>query len=389
MIGYVDAASGASGDMFLSCLVDAGWPIEQLQGVIDRLKLTEACQVSAERVMRGPVQATHVDVHTPHSHQHRHLHHIRDIITAAELPQMVKDRSIAVFTRLANAEAKVHGTAPEKIHFHEVGALDAIIDIVGTVAGLAALNIEKLYASPLPLGSGWTTSEHGQIPIPAPATLELLAAAGAPVRPSPGPGELLTPTGAAILAELAAFRQPPMRLTRIATGAGTRNTPWPNILRLWLAETDGHGPLVEIQTNIDNMNPELYAPVMDRLLAAGALDVWLTPVQMKKNRPGVVMSVLAPVAAEAAMADLMLRQTTTLGVRVHPVHRHEAGRQWQTTQTPFGEVRLKLKIVDGQAISAAPEYEDCRVLAEAKNVAVKDVYDAAVAAAAAHRKPIA
>ena len=379
MIGYVDAASGASGDMFLGCLVDGGWPIEQLQGVIDRLKLPEACRVTAARLMRGPVQATHVNVETPHSHVHRHLHHIRDIIGAADLDQTVKARAIAIFTRLANAEAKVHGTTPEKIHFHEVGALDAIIDVVGTSAGLAALGIERLYASPVPLGSGWITCEHGQIPLPAPATLELLAAAGAPVRPSPGPGELLTPTGAAILAELAEFRQPPMRLIRVATGAGTRDTPWPNVLRLWLGEGDAPGALVEIQTNIDNMNPEHYAPVMDRLLAAGALDVWLTPVQMKKGRPGVVLSVLTTAAAEAATADLLLRHTSTLGVRVHGVHRHEAGRECRTTQTAFGAVSLKLKVLGGQVIAATPEYDDCRALAEAKDIAIKDVYDAALA----------
>lgn len=379
MIGYVDAASGASGDMFLSCLVDGGWAIEQLQDVIDRLKLPEACRVTAERVMRGPVQATHVNVDTPHAHAHRHLHHIRDIIQAADLSEPVKATAIAIFTRLANAEATVHGTTPEKIHFHEVGALDAIIDVVGTSAGLAALGVEKLYASPVPLGSGWTTSEHGQIPIPAPATLELLATAGAPVRPSPGPGELLTPTGAAILAELAEFRQPPMRLTRVATGAGTRNPPWPNVLRLWLGEGDAPGSLVEMQTNIDNMNPEHYAPVMEKLLAAGALDVWLTPVQMKKGRPGVVLSVLTTAGAETQMADLLLRHTSTLGVRVHALHRHEAARECRTTETAFGAVRLKLKVLGGQVIAATPEYEDCRALAEAKGVAVKDVYDAALA----------
>ncbi len=379
MIGYVDAASGASGDMFLSCLVDGGWPIEQLQGVIDRLKLPEACRVTAERVMRGPVQATHVNVETPHAHAHRHLHHIRGIIEAADLDQAVKARAIAIFTRLANAEAKVHGTTPEKIHFHEVGALDAIIDVVGTSAGLSAIGVEKLYASALPLGSGWITCEHGQIPIPAPATLELLATAGAPVRPSPGPGELLTPTGAAILAELAEFSLPPMRLVRVATGAGTRNTPWPNVLRLWLGEGDAPGSLVEMQTNIDNMNPEFYAPVMEKLLTAGAMDVWLTPVQMKKGRPAVVLSVLTTAAAEAAMADLLLRHTSTLGVRVHAVHRHEAARECRTIETAFGAVRLKLKLLGGKVIAATPEYEDCRTVAETKGVAVKDVYNAALA----------
>lgn len=386
MIGYVDAASGASGDMLLSALVDCGWDIANLQNVVERLRLPEQCQVTAERVMRGPIAATHVEVHTPHSHQHRHLRHIRDIIAAADLSDNVKQRAVGVFARLATAEARVHNTTPEKIHFHEVGALDAIIDIVGVCAGMEALGVESLTASALPLGSGWTMSEHGQIPIPAPATLELLASASAPTRPSPGPGELLTPTGAALLCELASFREPSLTLRRVGTGAGGRNTPWPNILRLILGDAAAPGGIVELTTNIDNMNPEWYAPVMEEALAQGALDVWFTPIQMKKNRPATQLSILAPAPLEAPLANLLLRQTTTLGVRVHGVSRHEAPRQTLTVNTGFGPVRMKVKAVPGAAAVATPEFEDCRALAAEKKVSVKQVHDAAVAAYAQMQK---
>lgn len=380
MIAYLDLPSGISGDMFLSCLVDAGWEIAQLQRVIDALKLPEACSVAAARVMRKAIQATHVDVHTPHSHQHRHLHHIETIITAAELSQTVKDRAIAVFRRLAAAEAKVHGSTFEKVHFHEVGALDAIIDIVGTCAGLEALGITQVYASPVPLGWGWTNSDHGQIPIPAPATLELLAAAHVPTRQSPGGGELVTPTGAALLAEVAQFGQPPMTLSRIANGTGTRDPEWPNVARLLLGEPldAPTGALVEMATNIDDMNPQLYGPVMDKLLASGALDVWLASVQMKKNRPGVVLHILAPAAAETTLAQILLRETSTLGIRSHAVTRHEAQREFRQVSTPFGSVTLKVKRLDGQVIGATPEFEDCRKLAEQHGVPIKQVMDAAM-----------
>lgn len=380
MIAYLDCPSGISGDMFLSCLVDAGWDIARLQSVVNGLKLPEQCTVSAERVMRKAVAATHVDVHTPHSHQHRHLHHIEAIINAADLPQRVKERSIAVFTRLARAEAKVHGTTVQKVHFHEVGALDAIIDIVGSCAGLEEMNIGRLYASALPLGWGWTNSDHGQIPIPAPATLELLAEARVPTRQSPGGGELVTPTGAALLGELATFAQPQMRLSRIANGTGTRDPQWPNVARLMLGEEESAGGLVEMATNIDDMNPQLYGPVMEKVLEKGALDCWLEPVQMKKGRPAIVLHVLARSGDEQTLANLLLRETSTLGIRVHPVTRYEAGREFRQVQTAWGPVTAKLKIVEGMVVSAAPEFEDCRRIAAEKNLPLKQVLDAAQAA---------
>jgi uncharacterized protein (TIGR00299 family) protein len=245
---------------------------------------------------------------------------------------------------------------------------------------LEALGIEKVYASGVPLGWGWTNSAHGQIPIPAPATLEILAAARVPTRQSPGGGELVTPTGAALLAEVAEFGQPQMRIVKVANGTGTRDPEWSNVARLILGEAQGAGGLVELATNIDDMNPQLYGPVMEKLLAEGALDVWLCSVQMKKNRPGVVMHVLAPAGLESRMADVLLRETSTLGVRVHAVSRHEAGREFRKVSTPYGEVMMKLKVLDGRVVGGTPEFEDCRRLAEEKGVAVKAVMDAAIGA---------
>jgi len=241
-IAYMDMPSGISGDIFLGCLVDAGWPVAELQETVEKLGIApELWQIEAESVMRGPLSATLVHVRVAEEHHHRRLHHIQEIIQASTLPAAVQERAIAVFTRLAQAEATVHGTTVEEIHFHEVGALDAIIDIVGVCAGLHALGIEQLYASGVPLGHGWANTEHGKIPLPAPATLALLTAVQAPNRPAPGPGELVTPTGAALLAELALFRQPLLRLDRIGLGAGQKEFEWPNIARLWLAYSDEDG----------------------------------------------------------------------------------------------------------------------------------------------------
>ena len=411
MIGYLDLPAGISGDMFLGCLVDAGWPLDQLRATLHALKLpSQDWSVNARTVMKGPLRATLVDVavtegHShahhdhhhdhPHHHDHGHAHHrahrnlddVRVIIAASDLPEAVKQRAIAVFVRLAHAEAKVHGTSVDQIHFHEVGALDAIVDIVGTVAGLHALGVEQLYAGALPLGGGWTTCEHGRIPLPAPATMELLSAVGAPTCAGPGNGELVTPTGAALVCELARFEQPAMRVQKVASGAGQRDCAWPNVARLSLGEltrateVSAAGTVLQIETNIDDMNPQFYGPLIEKLLSAGALDVWMTPIQMKKNRPGVTLSVLAAASVEPAVVDLILRETTTLGLRVHAVDKRGADREMQSVETAFGSVPIKLKKLAGRTIGAQPEYEDCRRLADACNVPVRVVYEAALAAA--------
>jgi hypothetical protein len=380
MIAYLDLPAGLSGDMFLGCLVDAGWPVESLRAALEALGLPAGSwDVRAEQVLRGPIRATLVHVDVADTTQHRHLSDIRTLLERSQVAPWVRAQALATFARLAVAEAKVHGEPVEHVHFHEVGALDAIVDIVGAAAGLHELGIEQLYASGAPLGSGWTQSAHGRIPLPAPATLELLAAAKAPTRPAPGPGELVTPTGAALLAQYARFEQPEMRLARVGIGAGQRDPAWPNVARLWLGEPLAAGPMVEIATNIDDMNPELYGAVSQRLFEAGARDVWLTPVQMKKGRPGVVLSALAPAGLEGTLSDLLLRETTTLGVRVHAIRRHEAGREQRTVNTRYGPVQVKLKRIDGAVWGATPEYDDCLRVAEAAGVPVRLVYEEAAA----------
>ncbi len=382
MIAYLDLPSGISGDMFLGCLIDGGWPLAALQETIAQLGLPEqSWTLTEQNVMRGPLRATLVDVQATVGDAHRHLGDIAKILEHSTVEAVVKTRALAIFRRLAAAEAMVHGSTLEEVHFHEVGALDAIIDIVGVCAGLQALGIEQLYASGAPLGEGWTTSAHGRIPLPAPATLALLTAVNAPTRPSPGPGELVTPTGAAILAELAIFQQPRMQLERIGLGAGQKEFSWPNIARLWLGEAVEGSALVQLETNIDDMNPEFYGAVSERLFAAGALDVWTTAIGMKKGRPGVLLALLAPAALEGVLADILLQETTTLGIRVHGIHRHEARRDFLRVETVYGAVLIKRKWVYNKVVGAKPEYADCLRLAEEHHVPVRTVFEAAQAVA--------
>lgn len=391
-LAYLDTPSGISGDIFLGCLVDAGWPLSALQSAVERLNLPQGCwRIHAQPAMQGSIRATRIHVDVSEQTTERHLADVEAVIQAAHLPAQIKRRAMAVFTRLAAVEARIHGAALHDVHFHEVGGLDAIIDIVGVCTGLHELSIETLYASALPLGPGWANSMHGRIPLPAPATLELLAEVGAPTVPAPGPGELVTPTGAALLAELAEFRQPQMRLTRIGYGAGQKEFDWPNVARLWLGEKaaqEARPPtgeplesLVVIETNIDDMNPELYGPAQRNLFEAGALDVWTTAIAMKKARPGTLLRVLAQPSDESRLSALLLRETTTLGVRVYPVRRRIAERQMKTVATPFGPVRVKLKRVEGAVVGAKPEFDDCQALADASGAPLPSVYAAALAAA--------
>lgn len=390
MIAYLDMPSGISGDMFLGCLVDAGWSIDELRAVITEMALPpEEWSVTARVVQKGALRGTLVDVQVQEGPTHRHLADVAEIIQKAELSQSVKDGAIRVFTRLAEAEAWVHGTSVEEVHFHEVGALDAIIDIVGAVAGMEALGISQLYASGAPLGEGWTNSAHGKIPLPAPATLRILTEVQAPNRRAPGPGELVTPTGAALVAEFAQFEQPLMTLQKTGYGAGQKEFEWPNLARLWLGQSnqpETHrqkdsrsqpAECVVIETNIDDMNPEFYGLARERLLAAGALDVWTTPIQMKKERPGILLSILAPATEKATFAELVLRETTTLGVRIYPVHRHMAERAFEQVQTEYGPVTIKKKFLNGEFIGLKPEYEDCLNLATAQNIPLRVVQEKA------------
>lgn len=378
---YCDCFSGISGDMFLGALLDAGLPPDELSAQLAGLRLPEYRAVSVEKVHKGPLQASllNLAIQDPNQEQarrhHRHLSDIQEMLAGSALPGEVVQTALAIFRKLAEAEAKVHGTSVEEVHFHEVGAVDSILDIVGAAVGLHYFGIHQVYASALPLGSGSVRSQHGALPLPAPATLELLRMANAPVVPSPATCELVTPTGAAILSTLARFEQPAMKIAAVGIGAGRRDLEWPNVLRVIVGQAEEPpGQHVELETNLDDMNPQIFGHVMGRLFAAGALDVYFTPIQMKKNRPATRLSVIARREHEAALADLILRETSSLGVRVHPIYRYEAGRETRTIATRFGEAIVKLKIVDGKILQANPEYDCCVEIAERLKLPVIDVY---------------
>ena len=378
-IAYTDCFSGISGDMFLASLLDAGLPLDVLQDGIEKLNLPEKVELSLTETHKGALRAADLEVIVPHSHHHRHLSDILDILSASQLSDQIKQTAGRIFTLLAKAEARVHGEPVEHIHFHEVGALDSIVDVTGVVIGLEALGIERLYASPLPYGTGTVNSSHGQLPLPAPATLEVLRLAQAPLTPSAAQVELVTPTGAAILGVLATFERPEFIITTIGIGAGKRDLAWPNIMRLMMGETPTAeaSKMVQLETNIDDMNPQFYGHIMEKLFAAGALDVFLTPIQMKKNRPGTLLGVIAFRRDEAGLAELILRETTTLGLRVQPISRYEAQREFRKVHTAFGDLSVKFKILNGEIIQSVPEYDECVRLAKEKNTSLGEIYKSA------------
>ena len=383
---YFDCFSGISGDMALGALLDAGLPLEALRAELAKLDLP-GWSVAAERGTRAFLAGTRALVDAPEQATHRHLADVRAIIGRSALDPAVREQSMQVFARLAEAEGQVHGIAAEQVHFHEVGALDAIVDIVGVVAGLRLLGVQAVYSSPLPLGHGWVRAAHGQLPLPAPATLALLASAGAPTIFDDTPFELVTPTGAALLATLAEFRRPPMRVARVGYGLGKRDTPRPNALRVWLGDADmsvqqESSALILLETNIDDQPAEQLAYAAEQLLALGALDAWLAPILMKKGRPATLLAALVPAALEDAAVALIMRETSTLGVRRRPAERHVAAREVVDVQTPLGAVRVKRKRWQGADLGAAPEYEDCARLARAHNLPLREVYQLALASAA-------
>jgi uncharacterized protein (TIGR00299 family) protein len=379
---YCDCFSGISGDMFLGALLDAGLPVEHLSEQFNLLNLSEFQGVTAQRVRKGALAATllKLDIHDPsddHDHPHdyhsqsRRLSDIRSLIESSGLSEPVRQTSFKIFQKLAEAEAKVHGSSIEEVHFHEVGAVDSILDIVGAAIGLDYFNVQAVFSSALPLGTGQVNTQHGLLPLPAPATMELIRMAQAPVTASKATVELVTPTGAAIMASLAVFTQPNMKVKQVGVGAGQRDLEWPNILRVLIGDSDKVlGTYLEIETNIDDMNPQIYGHVMAKLFQAGALDVYFTPIFMKKNRPATKLSVIARKEDEHCICDLLLRETSTLGVRVKSISRHEAEREMRTIETCYGQVPVKLKIMDGDVIQATPEFDACVRLAEKNNMTV-------------------
>jgi len=376
-LAYLDCFSGVSGDMLLGAILDCGVPIGDLRGELNKLRL-DGYQLSARKVTRAGLSATQAVVEVARGPAPRTLDDVLKIIDKSTLPQEDTEKGARVFQRLAAAEARVHGETVETVHLHDVGAVDAIVDVMGTVAGLRLLEVDELFASPLPAGSGTADGPHGRLPVPAPATLELLARANVPLLLADGEGgELVTPTGAAIATALASFERPAMTLERTGYGAGSRDIEGrPNVLRIWVGERIDSGvrQMVLIETNIDDMTGEMLGYACDRLLEAGAADVWLTSIQMKKGRPGVMLSVICKEAQEEAVARLLLRETSTLGVRVRAVHRWEAEREGLDFESSLGPAAVKVKRLPGEPPTFAPEYEACRRLAEATGLPLVQVY---------------
>lgn len=384
-IAYFDCFSGISGDMTLGALIGAGADAEGLRRGLAGLGVA-GFRIEVGRRMAGPISATDVAVilDEDHHHPHRRLGDILRIIEGADLSERVKQTAAGIFRRLAEAEGKVHGHSPNEVHFHEVGALDAIVDIVGTALCLDMLGWPRVVASPLPTFHGYAKGAHGTFPLPAPATAELLV--GVPWRKLDIEGELVTPTGAAILREIASeFGPPPaMRIERIGYGAGKSAFGIPNALRVLVGEEEGAvlpspEDVALIETNLDDLNPQFYDTAMEKLFAAGALDVFLSPIQMKKNRPGTLLSVLCEPGKAEAMAGIVLAETSTFGVRISHRERVCLERHWEEVTTEFGTIRIKVGELRGKAVTAAPEYEDCRKAAAQHSVPVREVYESAAA----------
>jgi pyridinium-3,5-bisthiocarboxylic acid mononucleotide nickel chelatase len=404
---YLDCFSGISGDMFLGLSVDLGVPLATLKRRLSRLRL-KGYSLASHRVQRSGLWGTQVEVriprprgaagkghhhagfhahpgpHASHAHEHsghephRGLREIRKIVLGAGLPEATTSRALRVFQTLVEAEARVHRVPLQQVHLHEVGALDAIVDIVGACICLEELGVDRVIASPLPTGSGIIHCEHGIFPVPAPATVEILK--GKPLYGGSFEGELVTPTGAALVATFAdEFGPvPPLRVDQVGYGAGRRDpADHPNLLRGLLGSLDEPAALLErvtvIQTTIDDLNPQVYGYLMERLFATGALEVFFTAIQMKKNRPGTLVTVIVPEARFEDVGAAIFRETTTIGFRYQRMDRVELGREIRRVRTPYGPVRIKVSLFQGKVVQATPEYEDCRAAAQKSGVALREI----------------
>ncbi|MEP7027900.1 MAG: nickel pincer cofactor biosynthesis protein LarC [Candidatus Eisenbacteria bacterium] len=382
-LAWIDAFSGVSGDMTLGALVDLGFSFEELAALPARLGL-EGVTIESREARRGPFRARQVEVRVAGAQPHRHLKHVREILTRGELPEPVAERALAVFTRLAEAEGKVHGEPPEKVHFHEVGAADAIVDIAGACLGFHRLGVEAIYASPLVVGSGTVTAAHGVLPVPAPATALLLE--GAPIDLTPLTGERTTPTGAALVVTLArAFAAPPpFRLVAQGLGAGGHDpSDRPNVLRILLGESLGAADrrtVAVVESTLDDASPQVIAHVAARLLEAGARDAFVTPVQMKKGRPGVTVTALCDPEQVDAIADLLFRETPTIGLRIRHEERRELAREEAIVRLAEGEVRLKVVTLPDGTRRARPEYESLAALSRVAGASLEALASRALAA---------
>jgi pyridinium-3,5-bisthiocarboxylic acid mononucleotide nickel chelatase len=382
-VAYLDCVGGLAGDMLLAALLDAGADVERLRGVAPALGIA-GVEITVERVERQGIGALHVVIAAPDDHAHRDYRAIRALVAEAGLPPRARARSLEAFARLAEAEGRIHGDPPDDVHFHELGSLDTLIDVCGAFVLLDELGVERVASSPLPFARGLTRAAHGVLPLPAPATLGLLA--GVPLVGVATEAELVTPTGAVLAATIVDEwgPLPPLTLERVGYGAGTADFPdRPNVVRVVLGEgTHGAtGEVVLLETNLDDLVPELVPDAVERCFAAGALDVWTVPAQMKKGRPGIVLSVLARPAAQADLARVLLEETSALGVRVARLGRYELDREERIVEIAGKRVRIKIGLLEGQVVNISPEHDDCAAVAKSTGRAVKSIWAEALALA--------
>lgn len=400
LIAYFDCPTGIAGDMYLGALVDAGVPLEYLKSQLARLGLDKEFTLREEAVQKQGQAGTkvHVELSSPHAHYaHRHLPDIQQLIQNAQFPAQVQEWSLNIFQQMALAEGAVHGISPDKVHFHEVGATDAIVDIVGTCLGLDYLGVEACYWSALPTGSGTVWAAHGQLPVPVPAVLKLCEAGQVPLFDNGLSGELVTPTGAAIAVTLAKQfgARPAMSLKTVGLGAGTNDFTIPNLLRVWLGEAltptstteelwGQQETILTLQTQLDDLHPQAIGYLFDKLYEQGAIEVFTQAIGMKKSRPGILLTVLCHPEQQASCQHCLFQETTTLGIRVQPQSRYALEREWQAVSLPAGEVRIKLGLVteaqESRVVNAHPEFEDCVALAEKSQQPWQSIHQQAIAA---------
>jgi pyridinium-3,5-bisthiocarboxylic acid mononucleotide nickel chelatase len=381
---YIEPFSGISGDMMIGALLDLGFNFAELQDKLSLLPLKEY-QLSFQKCIRSGIQATKFDVNAGHSHHHRSYGDIRGMIESSGLSPWVREKSIEAFRKLAEAEGKIHGQLPEKVHFHEVGAVDSIIDIVGTMIAIEGFLPARILSSPVNVGQGTLECQHGIYPVPAPATQELLK--NMPVFSNNVTGELTTPTGATLLATLieAFGARPSMKITGTGYGAGARQTPGnANVLRISLGDMQAEAAappeehVAVVDATIDDMSPQVYGYFQEKALQSGALDVYATPIQMKKNRPAQKITCVCAVSDVDRLAELIFCETTTIGIRYSIARRKTLKREFLKVPTPYGDIIMKISLLNGRPVNFIPEYEDCRRLAEKNGVALKEVQAAAV-----------
>jgi uncharacterized protein (TIGR00299 family) protein len=382
-IAYFDCFSGISGDMVLGAMLDLGAPLDALLDELNKLPV-EGYDIRANPEKRGAIGGTRVKIHIE-PQPHRTFSDIRSLIRNSALSSGVKEKSLAVFERIAEAEARVHHMPVSRVHFHEVGALDSILDVVGSVIALELLGIEKVYASKVPLGRGFVHTEHGILPVPAPATVHLLA--GVPVYDNGVERELVTPTGAGILTTLADSFGPAPEMVLLSTGYGVGSHPAstpPNLLRVLLGTSRGslqRSHLLLLETSIDDMNPEFYNYILEELFSLGVLDVNMVPIQMKKNRPGILLRILSHPGLQASVLEILFKETTTLGVRIQEVDRVELRREEKIISTPYGPCRVKSVIMPQGEERIIPEFEECKRIAQSNGIPLRKVYEDVVLAA--------